>query len=112
MFREGYVGRNISTGDLNQHIQNSYERTITKDISALRFDTAKSTAQTLSFIGCSGSGKTTTTNRILSGYPQVLYHPEHNFLQIVYLKIDCPHDGFFKKSLFTFFQSNRCCIGY
>lgn len=105
LIREGYVGRNISTGDLNQHIQNSYERTITKDISALRFDTAKSTAQSLSFIGCSGSGKTTTTNRILSGYPQVLYHPEHNFLQIVYLKIDCPHDGSLKSLCLHFFRA-------
>ena len=66
------------------------------DINAFRFDAPKSTALSYSLIGCSGSGKSTTLQRILNLYPQVIYHEKYNFTQLVYLKIDCPHDGSLK----------------
>ena len=105
MLREGYVGRNISNGDLNKHIQNGYERTIKGDITAFRYEPARSTAQSMSIIGCSGIGKTTTINNILGVYPQVIYHEKYNFTQIVYLKIDCPHDGSLKSLCLHFFRA-------
>jgi len=93
MIRRGYVGRNLADGSLNTHMQNGYERLMTGDLEAFRFEHAKSTATSLSLIGCSGSGKSSTINRILSSYPQVIYHEKYNFTQISYLKVDCPHDG-------------------
>ena len=105
MLRQGYVGRNISNGELNKHIQNGYERTMKGDISAFRYEPARSTAQSMSIIGCSGIGKTTTINNILSVYPQVIYHEKYNFTQIVYLKIDCPHDGSLKSLCLHFFRA-------
>jgi len=88
MIRRGYVGRNLEDGSLNSHMQNGYERVMTGDLEVCRFHQAKSTASSLSLIGCSGSGKTTTLDRILATYPQVIFHEDYNFTQLTYLKVD------------------------
>ena len=105
MIREGYVGRNPKDGTLNTHLQNGYERLMSGKDDAIRFPTPTSTARSLAFIGCSGSGKTTTLNKILSTYPPVIYHSEFNFIQIVYLRIDCSHDGSLKSLCLHFFRA-------
>ncbi|AMK12690.1 AAA family ATPase [Pseudodesulfovibrio indicus] len=105
MMRQGYVGRNLADGSLNMHMQNGYERVMTGTLEAFKFEHAKSTASSLSLIGCSGSGKTTTVARIFATYPQVIYHKEYNFTQITYLKIDCPHDGTLKNLCIQFFRA-------
>jgi type IV secretory pathway ATPase VirB11/archaellum biosynthesis ATPase len=86
MIRGGYVGRNPKTGDLQRHLQNGYERVQSGDLEAFRFEGVKSTAQSMLLIGCSGSGKTTSLERTLDHYPQVIYHPDLNIEQVVYLK--------------------------
>lgn len=105
MIREGYVGRNPKDGSLNTRLQNGYERLMSGEDDSFRFPAVTSTARSLAFIGCSGSGKTTTLNKILSLYPQVIYHPELNFTQIVYLRVDCPHDGSLKSLCLHFFRA-------
>ncbi len=105
MIRQGYVGRNLNNGSLHTHMQNGYERIMSGDLNTFRFEQAKSTARSLSLIGCSGSGKSTTLNRILATYPQVIFHQQHNFTQITYLKIDCPHDGSLKNLCHHFFRA-------
>ena len=104
MLRQGYVGRNLANGNHAAHIQNGYERIMTGDLTSFRFDHVESTAKSLAFIGCSGSGKTSSLNRILNTYPQLIYHHQHNFIQIVFLKIDCPHDGSLKNLCHNFFR--------
>lgn len=105
MIRQGYVGRNLKDGSLNTRLQNGYERLMSGKDDVVCFPQVNSTALSLAFIGCSGSGKTTTLNKILSTYPQVIYHPEFNFTQIVYLRIDCPHDGSLKSLCLHFFRA-------
>ena len=104
MLRQGYVGRNLANGKLNAHIQNGYERVMQGDIGVCRFEHVESTAKSLAFIGCSGSGKTSSLNRILATYPKLIYHEKYNFTQIVFLKIDCPHDGSLKSLCHNFFR--------
>lgn len=104
MLRQGYVGRNLATGELQSHIQNGYQRVMSGDLSVFRFDHVESTAKSLAFIGCSGSGKTSSLNRILATYPQLIYHDDYNYTQIVFLKIDCPHDGSLKSLCHNFFR--------
>lgn len=52
---------------------------------------------TASLIGASGMGKTRTVERILACYPQLIEHDREDLggrvLQIVYLHVECPHDG-------------------
>ncbi|MCH2056970.1 MAG: ATP-binding protein [Thalassotalea sp.] len=104
MIRGGYVGRNLADGSLNTHMQNGYERIMSGELDNFRFAQTNSTAKSLSLIGCSGSGKSTTINRILATYPQVIYHEKHNFIQLSYLKIECPHDGSLKSLCLNFFR--------
>ena len=111
MMREGYIGRNIVDGNLAQKLQEGYQRVKEGELSAFRYQENESTASSLAFIGCSGSGKTTTVNRILGTYPQSIYHPNHNFTQIVYLKIDCPHDGSLKSLCMHFFRAIDKVLG-
>ncbi len=47
MIRGGYVGRNPRTGDLQKHLQNGYERIQKGDLKAFRFESVKSTAQSM-----------------------------------------------------------------
>jgi len=105
MIRQGYVGRNINDGSLNTHMQNGYERVQTGNLNVWKFEHITSTARSLSVIGCSGCGKTSTLNRILGTYPQAIYHKKHNCTQIVYLKLDCPYDGSLKNLCNHFFRA-------
>ena len=111
MIRSGYVARNPNTGDLQKHLQNGYERMQKGDLQAFRFEDSKSSAQSMTLIGCSGSGKTTSLNRILSCYAQVIYHPEANIEQVVYLKIDCSHNGSLKEICFNYFRGLDRILG-
>lgn len=105
MIRRGYVGRNLNDGSMGLQLQNGYERVITGDLGTFRFQPPRSTALSLSLIGCSGSGKTSTLNRILATYPQAIFHDQYNFTQVTYLKVDCPHDGSLKSLCIQFFRA-------
>lgn len=111
MIRSGYVARNPNTGDLQKHLQNGYERMQKGCLEAFRFEDSKSSAQSMTLIGCSGSGKTTSLNRILSSYAQVIYHAEFNLEQVVYLKIDCSHNGSLKEICFNYFRGLDRILG-
>jgi AAA domain-containing protein len=52
---------------------------------------------TFSLIGCSGVGKSTSVEHILSSYPQCIHHPKHHFTQLVWLKVECAKDGSVKE---------------
>lgn len=111
LLREGYVGRNINDDNLIKKLQEGYQAIQNGEMASFSFKQRESTASSLAFIGCSGSGKTTTINRILATYPQCIYHPKHNFTQIVYLKIDCPHDGSLKSLCMHFFRAIDKVLG-
>ncbi|MCA0952145.1 AAA family ATPase [Shewanella chilikensis] len=104
MIRGGYVGRNIADGSLNQKMQEGYQRIMSGATNDFRFAQSNSTAKSMSLIGCSGSGKSSTINRILATYPQVVYHQEYNFIQLPYLRIECPSDGSLKSLCLNFFR--------
>lgn len=102
--RQGYVGRNPSTGDFYSHLQNGYERILKGDLNAKVFDNVKSTATSLSLFGCSGCGKSRTLERITNTYPQAIFHPEYNVTQVTYLKLECPIDGDLDELCISFFN--------
>lgn len=73
LLREGYVGRNINDDNLIKKLQEGYQAIQNGEMASFSFKERESTASSLAFIGCSGSGKTTTINRILATYPQCIY---------------------------------------
>lgn len=67
-------------------------------------------------IGFPGVGKTSAVEEILQLYPQVIHHSRYqdrNYTrsQIVWLKIECPHDGSPKGLCVNFFQAVDSLLG-
>ena len=66
------------------------------------------TGSGFAIIGLSGVGKTSAVTRILHLYPQVIVHSRYHdtplvLKQIVWLKLECPHDGSVKGLCTEFF---------
>ena len=68
----------------------------------------KSAASRFTIISVSGVGKSTAVEKILSLYPQRIIHTRYREMpfvstQLVWLKLDCPHDGSLKQLCYQFF---------
>lgn len=72
-------------------------------------------SQSLSLIGISGMGKTYAVSRVLSFYPQVIEHDGlrkgTHVIQVVYLKVECPHDGSVKSLCTSIFEELGKTVG-
>ncbi|KPZ15862.1 Tn7 transposition protein C [Pseudomonas amygdali pv. ulmi] len=76
----------------------------------------KSSANIMTLIGLSGMGKTTALDAITKLYPQVVSHSKYGrqvFIQtqVVWLKIECPHDGSLRGFCAAFFASLDNALG-
>ncbi|NKX14544.1 AAA family ATPase [Bacillus cereus] len=93
LIRSGYVSRNPLDP---LYIQQLY---------GLSSPNSLNTASSFTLMGFSGMGKTTAIERILALYPQCIIHPNPvNLVQIVWLKLDCPHNGSLKTLCMNFFD--------
>lgn len=73
-------------------------------------------ASGFTIIGVSGVGKSTAVESILYQYPQVIEHTEYKgrplpVTQIVWLKLDCPHDGSRGELCYRFFKAVDDAVG-
>nr|WP_264317504.1 AAA family ATPase [Acidithiobacillus concretivorus] len=109
--RQGYVSRNPLNTDYIHRLQDGHERILARNLEAGRHY-VRSTAEGFALIGTSGAGKSTGINRILSYYPQVIEHQEpFSLQQVVWLKLDCPHQGSPKQLCIHFFQELDMILG-
>jgi len=107
--RQGYLHRNPLSKEYAAALAQGH-RIITSggafnDLSAFR-----PTAAGFTIIGVSGVGKTSAVSNILALYPQVIEHTRYRefplvLKQIVWLKLDCPHDGAVKGLCMEFFDA-------
>ncbi|OAT51553.1 MULTISPECIES: AAA family ATPase [Providencia] len=111
MLRMGYVGRNISDGSLNRKLQEGYDLIKSGGEITANFSVEKTTARSMSLVGISGSGKTSSLIRVLETYPQVIYHEQQNFFQVTYLKIECPSNGDLESLCLNFFSAVDGVLG-
>lgn len=70
----------------------------------------------LAVVGISGIGKTSAIEQVLSLYPQCIVHKQYkeykcSFLQLVYLKLECPYDGSIKALCKQFFYELTMLFG-
>lgn len=75
-----------------------------------------STAKSLTLIGISGSGKTSSLSRILSLTPQIIVHSKYKGMdfpryQISHLRIEAPYDGSLKALCLQFFMTIDSLLG-
>jgi len=106
MIRRGYLSRNIAASDYHRNLDD-VART---DFTAI-LRNAGNEALVSSVIGCSGTGKTTAIEAILRSYPQAIYHPDYQHCQLVWLKVECPHDGSVKSLCTHFFRAIDDALG-
>ncbi|MFI8621675.1 ATP-binding protein [Marinomonas sp. NPDC078689] len=100
MIRQGYLSRNIA----NKGYQETLNRTRNMPLQTIARN-AGNEALVSSVIGCSGAGKTTAVEAILAGYPQTIIHPEYQHVQLVWLKVESPHDASVKSLCINFFRA-------
>jgi hypothetical protein len=111
--RIGYQARNpIERGfwhDVDRRVQSLGQNETVQNC-------ARSTAVGFAILGISGVGKTTAVEAVLSLYPQVIFHNSYhnrdfNWVQVVWLKLDCPFDGSTRGLCVNFFQAIDSLLG-
>lgn len=115
---EQRVSRCIRQGYLNRNpLSREYARILAKGYEALAdrkgyqaIQGFRPNASGFTIIGMSGVGKSTAVEKILSLYPQCIMHTSYHkqpllLTQLVWLKLDCPHDGSIKGLCFQFFDA-------
>ncbi|WP_339147843.1 MULTISPECIES: ATP-binding protein [unclassified Sutcliffiella] len=100
LLRSGYISRNPYNKIANLSL---YDRNI---------NTSTVFTKSFSLMGFPGMGKSRNIESVLSMYSQVLVHRSPvNRLQIVWLKLNCPHDGSLKTLCISFFKEIDNLIG-
>lgn len=110
VIRQGYISRNPLGPEYAAKLQNSYKMIKSGSYELSETNLFRTTASGFTIIGISGIGKTTTLERILLLYPQIIRHSNYksislNLYQITWLKLDCPFDGSLKGLCINFFQA-------
>jgi hypothetical protein len=89
LIRQGYVGRNPNNRETTAQLYMTHQQIKDRNL-RIYSESINSTAGGLTLIGISGIGKTTTIQRVLSIYPQVIIHETpFNCYQITRIKLDC-----------------------
>jgi hypothetical protein len=105
MIRAGYLGRNPVERGFRPNMASRMQT-----FTAAGAAPGSTQANGFTILGVSGVGKTTAVEAILSLYPQVIVHNQYNdqpftHVQLVWLKLDCPHDGSIRGLCLSFFQT-------
>lgn len=113
--RQGYLNRNPCTREYARILAEGYEALQEKS-GFYSIQGFRPNASGFTIIGMSGVGKSTAVERILSLYPQCISHNDYHgqplvLTQIVWLKLDCPHDGSIKGLCFQFFEAIDRALG-
>jgi len=102
LLRAGYLARNPC-------IQGCWREINMRIDSLSNIPRLHAAATGFNLVGISGVGKSTAMEAILRLYPQVIVHNTYaekhfSFVQVVWLKLDCPFDGSIKGLCINFFQ--------
>jgi hypothetical protein len=116
VIRQGYISRNPLMPEYASDMQKIYKMIKQGNYKLDNCVLSPTTSSGFTIIGFSGVGKTKTVERILALYPQIIVHSEYkhqdiNQYQLVWLKLDCPHDGSVKGLCVNFFQEIDRLLG-
>jgi hypothetical protein len=105
--RGGYQNRNPFSLSYWRNIEEGCKQ-LDSSVSQVR-NSARPVPVGFTIIGFPGVGKSTSVEAILSLYPQVIFHQRYtnrdfHVAQIVWLKLECPHNGSTKGLCINFFQ--------
>lgn len=114
--RQGYLSRNPFNPSYASDLQEIYQSVKNKDASFEASQLSYAKASGFTIIGFSGVGKSTSIDKVLSLYPQVIVHDKYkdkelNQYQLVWMKLDCPYDGSIKGLCSNFFMEFDRLLG-
>lgn len=117
--RISYVSRNPLKPGFIQDVHKRVETLVNSNKSENQYDLPnipRTTATGYALLGISGVGKTTAIERILSLYPQTIQHRNYSNQritvdQLVWLKLECPHNGSTKALCIKFFTEIEDILG-
>ena len=106
--REGYLNRNPLSHSMRTVSAQLQQCVITQDSSFRSLSGSNANANGFCIVGDSGLGKTTAVNKALNIFPQVITHQQYhdipfNSSQLVWLRLECPHDCSVKALTTDFF---------
>lgn len=106
--REGYVNRNPLSHSMKVVSTQLQKCVITHDSNFRSMSNSNANAHGFCIVGDSGLGKTTAVNKALNIFPQVIAHQQYhdipfNNSQLVWLRLECPHDCSVKALATDFF---------
>lgn len=113
MIANGYVAKNPLARDYWPELDANI-KTLVAAVAEQR--SAQANAPGMAIFGIPGAGKSTTVENILSSYPQVIVHSAYAgqpmpLMQLVHLKLECPHDASTKGLCLHFFQAVDAAVG-
>lgn len=114
--RQGYLARNPLGPKYATRLQQGYKQIKSGSYNLNNQISFRTTAAGFTIIGISGIGKTTTIERVLTMYPQIIVHSKYkeqnlSLYQIPWLKLDCPYDGSIKGLCINFFNELDRLLG-
>ena len=106
--REGYLNRNPLSQRMKTVSSQLQQCVIAHDSSFRSLSNSNANANGFCIVGDSGLGKTTAVNKALNIFPQVITHQHYrdmpfNSCQLVWLRLECPHDCSVKALTTDFF---------
>jgi hypothetical protein len=111
LIRHGLAQRNPLTGDHFRLLQKDYSEA-QRDGKVKRLVYTKvCPICSFSLIGVSGMGKSTTSEAVLSAYPQYILHKDLDLHQLVWLKVECPKDGSVKELALNILRAFDAVLG-
>ena len=107
--RQGYLHRNPLAKEYAAALAQGHRMILSRGTYE-NLEAFRPTAAGFTIIGLSGVGKTSAVSNILALYPQVIEHTKYRnnplvLKQIVWLKLDCPHDGSVKGLCMEFLEA-------
>lgn len=116
VIRQGYISRNPLHPGNAADMQQIYRMIREGNYEFNRELLSRTSATGFTIIGTSGVGKSTSVEKILSLYPQIIVHSEYKgkpfcHYQLTWLKLDCPFDGSVKGLCNNFFLAFDRLLG-
>ena len=117
MIRQGYVSRNPSLPIFQRQFSTGIHNLLERGTNEEGYNIIgnRPTSNGFCIIGPSGIGKSTSVEKTLLSYPQVILHKSIKGMgmlkQLNWLKLECPSDGSLKSLCIDFFHTIDLILG-
>lgn len=116
MIRRGYVHRNPFKPEFAYELQDGYKAILKSANIEMCNNNLTTTSSSMTIIGPSGIGKSSSISKILQTIPPIIVHSRYketnfNMYQLSWIKMDCSFDGTVKGLCIDFFRIVDSLIG-